>query len=354
MLLAEGLAGDGWDVDLVLVKGEGTTELPRNVEVVDLDSARARNAIAGLRRYVKRARPDAIVAIAFEQDVTAALALLGMRRRPALVLTVHAPVSWYLGLKHGISRWLLAKTMKTLFRTADAVVGVSHGLAHELDAMGWSATRAHPIYNPVLPPDFEALADEPVAHPWLLDKAVPTIIAVGRLSAVKNYPLLLAAFSMLRGEVDARLIIVGDGECREEVEALIASSPHRDSITLLGEVANPYPHIRAADLLVLSSDFEGFGNVLVEAMVLGTPVVSTDCPFGPREILEAGKWGRLVPVGDAAALAQAMREELSGPRGLGISRARQFTEKTAAAAYGDLLRDVIDRRSRASARRPSP
>lgn len=342
LLLAGGIAGQGWAVDLVVVQGDARVQLPAGVALVDLNAGRARNAIRGLRRYVKRTRPDAVIAIAFEQDVTAALALFGMRRRPPLVLTVHAPVSWYLSLSRGVSRWLLSKILKTVFRMGDAVVAVSRGLAREIDTLGWSAAPVHAIDNPVLPEDFEALSSEPVSHPWLIERTHQTILAVGRLSAVKNYPLLLKAFTRLREVLDARLIIVGDGECREEVEALVAGSPHRASIALLGAVANPYPLMRAADLLVLSSDFEGFGNVLVEAMAAGTPVVSTDCPFGPAEILEQGKWGRLAPVGDAAALAEAMREQLGTQRDLAVQRARAFSVEAAAAAYSRLLLDLID------------
>lgn len=196
----------------------------------------------------------------------------------------------------------------------------------------------------MLPDDVDTLAAERVSHPWLDAKEVPVILAAGRLSEVKNYPLLLEAFARMRDERDACLMILGDGESREEIERLVAASPHAEAICLAGAVSNVFPYMRGADLLVLSSDAEGFGNVLVEAMAVGTPVVSTDCPFGPREILEDGKWGRLVPVGDADALARAMSAELGAPRNRSVSRARAFTVSAKAAEYDALARVLMEER----------
>lgn len=312
------------------------------MHLVDLRAKRARHAIRSLRQYVRDARPDVVIAIAFEQDVAAALALLGMARRPLLFLTVHAPICWYLGLRRGFSRRLSSLLFRGLFRTADRVIAVSAGIAREIDRLGWSRQPAEVIHNPVLPVDFLELAQEPVLHDWLVQKCVPVIVAVGRLSEVKNYPLMIEAFGLLRCSMDARLMIVGDGECRGDIEALIARSGHDQSIALVGQVGNPFPYMRDADLLVLSSNFEGFGNVLVEAMAVGTPVVSSDCPFGPREILEDGKWGRLVPAGDAAALAKAMREELTAPRGKGVTRAAEFTAAAKAEEYSRLAGSLIN------------
>ncbi len=165
------------------------------------------------------------------------------------------------------------------------------------------------------------------------------IMTVGRLKRVKNHALLIRAFAKVSEIQPARLMIVGDGELRDELEALIAELGLGGKVVLPGFVNDPTPLYRSADLFVLSSNYEGFGNVIVEAMACGVPVVSTDCPAGPSEILENGRFGTLVPVGDVDALASAMMSALQTGHDPEVlkRRAAAFAPEVAASKYLDLL-----------------
>jgi glycosyltransferase involved in cell wall biosynthesis len=177
------------------------------------------------------------------------------------------------------------------------------------------------IYNPVITPELFARAEEPLDHPWFRPGEPPVVLGVGRLTQAKDFPTLIRAFALVRKERPARLMILGEGEERPKLEALVRELRLEEDVALPGFVDNPYKYMKRAAVFVLSSRWEGFGIVLVEAMALGTPVVATDCPSGPAEILENGKWGRLVPPGDPEALAKAILDTLEG----GVSRVKATT-----------------------------
>ena len=198
---------------------------------------------------------------------------------------------------------------------ADKIIAVSEGVLEDLSSISLRAARkGRVICNPVVDSEISQGAEEPISHPWIEEKNVPVVLGVGRLAPQKNFDLLLRAFARMKKERDARLIILGDGSQRGQLESRIEALGIGNHVDLLGFVANPYPFMSGASLFTLSSDYEGFGTVLVEALACGSPVVSTGCPSGPREVLEDGKWGRLVPVGDEEALAAAMRNSGRGTR----------------------------------------
>jgi len=179
----------------------------------------------------------------------------------------------------------------------------------------------------VVSDDLDALASEPIEHPWLVPGPPPVVLAAGRLTAQKDFPTLLRAFARLVPERDLRLMILGEGPDRAALEAEIEALGLGDRVALLGFQANPFSYMARARLFVLSSAWEGLPGVLIQAMACGTPVVSTDCPSGPREVLEGGRLGPLVPVGDAEALARAIMQTLDAPLPAEILKAR-------AAQYG--------------------
>jgi glycosyltransferase involved in cell wall biosynthesis len=188
------------------------------------------------------------------------------------------------------------------------------------------------IYNPTVTPEIFRKATEPVQHPWFVDNRVPIILAAGRLHRQKDFPTLLRAFSLLRQNRPCRLVILGDGKKRRRkaLRQLAKQLGIEKDVSLPGFVENPFAYMARANLFVLSSAWEGFGNVIVEALACGCPVVSTDCRSGPREILDNGRYGRLVPVGDPEALARAMLEALDDPdnpcdRETRIQRAMEFS-----------------------------
>jgi len=338
------LAGEfvrrGLDVDLVLVERTGPLldAIPAGVRVVDLGARRARGAIGRLRRYMREERPAALLSVAFQSNILTMAASLGLRRKPRIVLSVRNAYSATLAANRPATRIWLSAATRLLYPRADWIVGISNGTAEDLRRnAGLSADRVRTIYNPVLRGDFGLLAAAPADQLDMSDDGSARIISVGRLTRQKDQATLLRAFAEVARSRPARLLILGEGELRPELEALAAELGVADRVELPGVLANPFPYMRESDLFVLSSAWEGFGNVLVEAMATGIPVISTDCPHGPREILEDGKWGPLVPPGDPKALAAAMIDVLDGAGVDASARAREFTVERAADLYLGLM-----------------
>jgi len=201
-----------------------------------------------------------------------------------------------------------------MHRWADAIVAVSEGVAADLSAnTGIPRERVDVIYNPVITPGLFSAASERPAHTWF-DDSSQVVLGIGRLVPQKNFMLLLEAFRAVRRDRDVRLVILGEGSERPALEAYVQQHGLADSVSLPGFLENPYACMSRAAVTALSSDFEGLPTVLVESLALGTPVVSTDCESGPREILRNGTLGDLVPVNDAAALAESIARALDRPR----------------------------------------
>lgn len=267
-----------------------------------------------LHRYVRRHRGVRIVSALNHYNVGAAKLKRRFGAAVHVTLTqrenLSADAAWLSRRKYERA----ARGARELFNHADAVVTVSRGLAEDLrDNFGVDAERLHAIYNPAFRDGFLACADQPVAHDWLTWKQRPVVIAAGRLHHVKGFDDLLRAFSRLRRSVDARLLILGEGKERGALEQLVAELGLKDAVQLPGRVESVAPWLARADLFVLSSRREGLPAVLIEALAMGMPVVSTRCPSGPDEILEEGRWGTLVPVGDVEALSTAMALALRQP-----------------------------------------
>lgn len=195
------------------------------------------------------------------------------------------------------------------YRRADAVVGISHAVSRDITYLT-GRMDVVTIHNPIDIETVQEKAREPVVHPWF-DDAIPVVIGVGRLVPTKDFATLIKAFAELRQKREARLVILGEGPERPALQQLVKDLNLEESVWLPGFMTNPFRYVARSSIFVLSSRWEGFGNVLVEALACGTPVISTDCPGGPSEILEGGKWGHLVPVGDHEALAKAMLDTLN-------------------------------------------
>ena len=302
---------------------------------------RARMLVPTLRRYLKTAKPKVVISLAFHINILTALASIGLQERPRLILSVHNSLSQTLrAIGWPASLWTKFATM-FLYRLADGLVAVSEGAADDLARVAKLNRKSiRTIYNPVIRSDYHTLVSEIPSHPWASGKTCPLVVSIGRLSEQKNHAVLIRAFAKVISTRDARLLILGEGNLRKNLENLILGLGLEGSVALPGYVDNPLPYMKAADVFVLSSDWEGFGNVLAEAMAAGTPVISTDCPHGPREILADGKWGKLVPVGDPDALAEAMLEILRSGGADARPRARQFSVEAAAEKYLKAVQDV--------------
>lgn len=313
LTLVSELSRRGLPVDLVLGSAHGgyLDRVPPEARVVDLQSKRVSGALPRLHAYLRRVRPTVLLSGPKHANVMAIAAVRMLRNRPRLVITEHSNMSsgavHAKTLRAALVPWFMARS----YRLADAIVSVSQGVADDLAAtLDLDRSRMHVIHNPVVTPEMIRLSHEPVEHPWFAHDEIPVVVSVGRLTLAKDYPSLLKAFYGLRARRPARLVIVGEGEERGALEALIRELRLGDSVSLLGFQDNPYKYMRAAGVFVLSSQWEGFGNVIAEALACGSQVVSTDCKSGPSEILEDGKWGTLVPVGDPTRLTHAMDDIL--------------------------------------------
>lgn len=340
--LANGFAARGLTVHLVLAKAEGPylTEVDRRVRIVDLKSRRVLNSLPRLVRYLRMTRPRAMLAAMHHVSVIAILARLISRAPTHLVVAERNtlnPVSL-----RSATAWqrLLLWLIRVSYPMAGEVTAVSEGAADALaTAIGLPRERIRVIYNPIDVDQIQVLSLEPLHHPWLSDLKPPLLLAAGRLTEQKDFPTLVHAFTRLRQQRPARLVILGEGEERAALESQIRAAGLAKDVVLPGFTANPFPWMRRASVFVLSSAWEGLPNVLIQAMACGTPVVSTDCTCGPAEILEHGRWGRLVPVGDATALADALAATLDDPRPPAVQeRALDFSVERAVDGYLNCLR----------------
>lgn len=291
-----------------------------------------------MARFLRRHRPDAVFSAPEFANLITALALLLASSKARFFPSFHAAAALGDSRAGSQAARLLAGVM---VQRATRAVAVSQGIANDLVRGGIPASKITVIHNP-LPPS-HAATTEP--GPWLdvmtaaRQADIPVILTAGRLSPVKDHRTLIEAFALLR-QRPAKLVILGNGPFRADLLALVAERQLENDVLLPGFVSSIAPALASADLFALTSTTEGFGNVLVEAMAAGVPVVSTDCPHGPREILEDGKWGTLVPVGDAPALAQAMARMLDRPTPSEQlrSRAADFAVELIGDRYEALLR----------------
>ena len=321
--LANGFAERGYVVDLVLARAEGPylPEVASGVRIVDLGARGVVASLPGLVRYLRRERPGAMLSALNHANVIALLARRFAGVPTRLAVSEHAHLSLSLSVEPSRRGWLMPWFMRHTYPWVDGVVAVSGGVADDLaQAIGLPRQRIAVVYNPVVTDNMLASAEAPLDHPWFAPGEAPVVLGVGRLTTQKDFGILLRAFAKLRAQRPARLMILGESELRPALEALARQLGIDVDVALPGFTDNPYAYMRRAALFVLSSRFEGFGNVLAEAMACGTPVVSTDCPSGPAEILEGGKWGRLVPVGDVEALAEAMLATLTETRHPNVAR----------------------------------
>ena len=362
--LARGLLGQGHSVDLLLFRDqiELREELPSGARKFLLDDAeiptfrdrekpvphlrhwttllmRRRNwrqahFVAG---YLQEHRPDVLLPALPDAKVACLLANRLVRRRPITVPVIRNDLR---------SRsWRTLTLYRDLLRDADHIVAVSSGTADSVPrCLGIPASRVSVIYNPVISKEITHLAQETPDHPWLRSASkIPIVLAAGRLARFKDFPTLIRAFDIASRQRPLRLIILGEGSRRGRLEALVRSRGLGDRVSLPGWVRNPFACMSRASVVVTSSRYEGLSNVLIQALACGCPCVSTDCPSGSREILQDGRIGPLVPVGDYRRLAGAILNVLEHPppRQLLLERARCFSAERALTRYQHLLAALL-------------
>lgn len=314
--LANNFARRAYPTQLVIAYPDLTyaNELVPQVQLINLNTYRMMRTIIPLARYLRAERPDALLATLTEVNMTAVVARI-LARVPTRVVVREAstPTRQLLQSPHRKQR-LIGKLQGLLYQGADAVVAISKGVYRDLvQNFHLPPEKIALIYNPVPLQQIYTLMHAPVDHPWFQPSSSPVILSVGRLDPAKDYPTLIRAFAQVRSTIEARLLILGEGAERNALQQLINQLQLRDSVQMPGFDPNPFRYMRRASLYVLSSRYEGFPNALVQALACGCPVVSTDCESGPRDILNEGQYGRLVPVGDANQMAQAILSMLKTP-----------------------------------------
>jgi glycosyltransferase involved in cell wall biosynthesis len=299
--------------------------------------------LPALVRYLREERP----VVLFSADTYLNLVALWARQlsdvsvRTVISERIHLSSHLRDGAKRRKWRWrFIVPLLQRTYPEADRIIAVSRGVADDLRTLvGLPPELVTTVYNPVVDSELAKQADTPIDHPWFKPGAPPVIIAVGRLTEQKDFPTLLQAFTQVRAQRQVRLLLLGEGELRPKLEALARELGVDRDVSLPGFTSNPFAYMARAAVFVLSSTYEGLPGVLIQALACGCPVVSTDCPSGAEEILENGQYGRLVPVGDPAAMAQAILSTLEAPpdRGLLQKRASLFSVDRAMEQYLEVL-----------------
>ena len=369
--LATALANQGHRIDLLMGRKEGhfLDEIPDNVTIIDLKVRSARQLIPTLMKmprvasalastllspkapwilgaapalaeYLNSQQPEAFLSALNYTNIATLLARRLSASSTRMVISVHNHLSVSTAQARKVYEKKFSQLACLLYPEADHIVAVSDGVADDLaQAIRRPRSRIATIYNPVFRPDILTQAQEPLAHPWFAPDAPPVLLGIGKLKPQKDFVCLLRAFARVCAVRPARLIILGEGPQREELLSLARELHIHEDLALAGFVSNPFAYLGRAKGFVLSSAWEGLSNVIIEALACGCPVVSTDCPSGPAELLEHGTYGSLVPVGDDAALAKAIMATLDTPRDRDrlLARAKQFSIERAVEQYSQVL-----------------
>lgn len=311
--LAQEAARMGHRVDMVVLNRDGavTDDVGAGVRLVELERRRAAFALPALVAYLRQHRPAALLSTLEHMNV---LAVMAGRLAPGTRIVVREANTVSQDLQ-GVKGRFVRILMGLSYRAADAIVAVSKGVAESLVAeLGVRPDAVSVILNPVITPRVREGAQEALEHPWFGAGEPPVVLGVGRLSHQKGFDTLLRAFAQLRQGSTCRLVILGEGEERAELEALATELGIGDDVDLPGFVPNPFPYMMRCGLFVLSSRWEGLPNVLIQAMAVGAKAVATDCRSGPAEVTDGGTLAPLVPVDDVEALARAMGRALGETR----------------------------------------
>jgi glycosyltransferase involved in cell wall biosynthesis len=285
-------------------------------------------------------KPYALISAPDHANLTAVWANMLAGSPSRVVATNHNQISMIIKNTRKLQEKMYPHLLRWFESWIYGLVSVSGGAADDLSQLTrLPRNKIYVVYNPIFSSEISVLAREPVSHPWFAPGQPPVILAAGRFEPQKDYLTLLDAFALLLKKRPVHMIILGEGSTFAEVRSRASALNLIANLDLPGFVANPYSYMSRAAVFVLSSRWEGFGNVLVEALACGTQVVSTDCPSGPAEILENGKFGSLVPVGDPIRMADAIEAALDSPirTDLLIGQAQMFSIQSASNRYLELL-----------------
>jgi glycosyltransferase involved in cell wall biosynthesis len=314
--LVPAIARRGFPVDVLKIQGHGPhlPETPPGVRLIDLGAKHVYSSFSALADYLKRHRPTVLLTDKDRVNRTAIMARAWSRTATRLVVSSGTTISIDLAHRGPFERWLQRTSMAKLYPFADNIIVPSKGVADDMAAYtGLPRDSINVVLCPVVS---NRLFNDPQPRPdhvWFTPDSPPVIIGVGELGTRKDFPTVLRAFAIVNKQRPCRLVILGRGKLKSELLKLAVDLGIADDVDLPGFMSNPYPYMAHAAVFAFSSHWEGNPFVLPEALALGTPVVATDCPSGPREVLSDGRYGPLVPVGDYEAMAAAIREILERP-----------------------------------------
>lgn len=303
------------EVEVILCKSGGLyqKQLSPDVNLVELHARNLYYGLPRLVRYLRKMKPRVLLTTLNLASMVALIAKRLARVDTRVVIRIantisQQPKNW---LKKNLDHLL----QRLIYPWADEIIAVSDGVGDDLSAhVGIHRERIITIYNPIITPELKELANTKLDHPWFMPDQPPVILGVGRLNVLKDFGTLIRAFSKISANHPARLLILGEGDQREHLETLVAELKITDKVSMPGFVDNPFQYMRNASVFALTSVSEGLPAVLIQALACGCSVVSTDCPNGPREILDHGRHGYLVPVRDSDAMAEAIIDALVQPR----------------------------------------
>lgn len=349
--LASGLVRLGLRVDLLcpvndLVYRE---RLDRGVRLIEAGATGLLRGLPTAISYLRRERPDIVLC----GKTRAASSILLARRlsgvKFSFVMRHGTTVSAHFTRRARWKRWRAVRTLRLIHAGAAAVVANSQGVAEDMTRLtDFPRESIHLIRNPVITADLDVMADQALSHPWFAQGQPPVLLGIGRLCRAKGFDILLEAFAGLRVQRECRLMILGEGHLRSSLEAQAGRLGIADQVFFAGFDPNPYRYLSRARLFVLASRWEGSPNVLTEALALGTPVVATDCPSGPAEILDGGRIAPLVPVDDVPAMIDAMHAVLDAPGDAAarIAATAAYTVERCAQSYQRLFLGIVEQAAR--------
>lgn len=335
----------GYSVDLVLAKYEGVykSKLSPLVNVVDLKSSGVLNSFFRYVAYLRNEKPDVVISSLNYANIVTIVACRFTFNKIKTIVCEHTTFTESIARCGIIYRSVIGALVKFLYKKSDAIVAVSDGVSDDLSRYtGIGNDKIFRIYNPVISAEISNVDDLTHLGELKINFDIPTVISVGRLSRAKDYETLIRAFDLLTKKIDCQLLILGEGELRNELESLAISLGISEKVIMPGFVSNPYALMRKSSVFVLSSAWEGLPTVLIEAMACGCPIVSTNCKSGPDEILENGKWGMLVPVGDYISLCDAIFDTMECTNRPDVRvRARYFDLNKSVDEYISLISRVF-------------
>ena len=379
--LATGFLAAGREVDIVLCQAKGAflDEIPAGATMIELEATgglRARWIIAisnlqdffvrlrpvllakktapeitrirSLQRYIVASQPDVILSALPYANLSAIWAKELSGSRVPVIVSERIALLSYCAAPSNSRKWrwrYLPELVRRTYPKADRVIAVSDHVADELiTTIGLHQDSVTTVHNPVVDDNLRTRAQQTLEHPWFAQDEPPVILAAGRFTEQKDFATLIRAFAAVRADKEARLVILGEGRLRDDLEQLVCTLGIQADVCMPGFVENPFQYMARASVLVLSSAYEGLPGVLIQALACGCPVISTDCPGGSSEILEDGKYGALVSIGKADEMAKAILVELDDPtpRAILLHRAVDFSVERAVSSYLALLDAVVN------------